>query len=235
MTDFINPSVMAMNIIRHIGNEIERTGHPIGQISGLCNISGGQSEELAGDIFLDLYERGIIRQSNPEPRLLDGYLFLNVSLSLEGWEQYEAEKQGKFDGNYGFLAMAFNRPDLDTFVSDVLKPAVKEAGYDLHHLEDKSRAGIIDNIMRVAIRDAKFVLVDLTHDNNGAYWEGGYAEGLGKPVIYLCEKEKFERSKEEGGGTHFDANHCTTVLWSEDSREEFCEKLLATLRRSIET
>ena len=45
--------------------------------------------------------------------------------------------------------------------------------------------------MRERIRDAAFVLVDLTHDNPGAYWEGGYAEGLGKPVIYICEASKF--------------------------------------------
>ena len=42
-------------------------------------------------------------------------------------------------------------------------------------MNDVSRAGVIDNIMRIEVRDAKFVLVDLTHDNNGAYWEAGYA------------------------------------------------------------
>ena len=46
--------------------------------------------------------------------------------------------------------------------------------------------------MVTSIRDAKFVIVDLTHDNHGAYWEAGYAEGLGKPVIYVCKKDKFE-------------------------------------------
>ena len=234
MTDYINPSMVAMNIIRYIGDEIHSTGEPVGQISSLSNIAGCQNEQIAIDIFLELYESGIIRQSNPDPKLFDGYIFSDVSLSLEGWDQYEAEKQGKLDGNYGFLAMAFNEPELDAFVKDVLKPAVRGAGYDLHHLEDKSRAGVIDNIMRVAIRDARFVLVDLTHDNNGAYWEGGYAEGLGKPVIYLCEKEKFQRSKEEGGGTHFDANHCTTILWSKVDPEEFSKDLIATLRRSLE-
>ena len=62
--------------------------------------------------------------------------------------------------------------------------------------------------MRVKIRDAKFVIADLTHDNNGAYWEAGYAEGLGKPVVYICEKTKFE---DKNNGTHFDVNHCTTL------------------------
>ena len=82
--------------------------------------------------------------------------------------------------------------------------------------------------MRTQIRDAAFVLVDLTHDNSGAYWEAGYGEGLGKPVIYICEQNKFDTEK-----THFDTNHCTTVAWSIGDPEPFVERLIATLRRSL--
>jgi len=38
----------------------------------------------------------------------------------------------------------------------------------------------------------------------------GYAEGLGKPVIYTCEKREFEEHS-----THFDTNHLHTVPWEE--------------------
>ena len=131
--------------------------------------------------------------------------------------------------------MEFNNSELEAFVEEVVKPTVKETlGYDLRDIRDISRAGVIDNILRVAIRDAKFVIVDLTHDNNGAYWEAGYAEGLDKPVVYICQREKFERSKEEGGGTHFDTNHCTTVLWSNDDNAGFRQQFAATLRNSLE-
>ena len=81
---------------------------------------------------------------------------------------------------------------------------------------------------REKIRDAAFVLVDLTHENSGAYWEAGYAEGLGKPVLYICERAKFEAAK-----THFDTNHLTTVLWEAHKPHEFIEQLIATLRRSL--
>ena len=82
--------------------------------------------------------------------------------------------------------------------------------------------------MRIEAWDAKFVLVDLTHDNNGAYWEAGYAEGLGKPVISLCEQGYFDAKK-----THFDTNHCTTFPWSRNDDEDFRSRLTATLRRSL--
>ena len=125
--------------------------------------------------------------------------------------------------------MQFGDPNFDLFVKEIVKPAVKEGtGYDLVNMDDVARAGVIDNIMRIQIRGATFVIADLTYDNSGAYWEAGYAEGLGKPVIYICEKEKFETQK-----THFDTNHCTTVPWSRDDDEGFRQKLTATILRSL--
>jgi len=125
--------------------------------------------------------------------------------------------------------MKFNDLELDLFVDNVVKPAIREAGYDLVDMRDVARAGVIDNIMRAQIADSAFVIVDLTHDNSGAYWEAGYAEGLGKPVIYICEKTKFEEAS-----THFDTNHCTTVPWSSDDPDGFHRELIATLRRSLD-
>lgn len=125
--------------------------------------------------------------------------------------------------------MEFGDKVLDPLIRDVVRPCIQEElKYDLVDMRNVARAGIIDNIMRAKIRDAAFLIVDLSHDNPGAYWEAGYAEGLGKPVIYICEKGKFDEHK-----THFDTNHCTTVLWATDREEEFGKQLVATLRRSL--
>ena len=224
MTETISPSVQAMNLIRYIGDEVLETGRPIKELSfspytgdlnnlineqpyGITEAIGARGGELASVLIEELQERGLVRMAEDPVTFLDGKNFQNVTLSLDGWDHYEAEKRGVLSGDYGFLARKFDEPELDNFVHDVLKPTVEEStGYKLHDMKDISRAGVIDNIMRIDVRDAKFVLVDLTHDNNGAYWEAGYAEGLGKPVIYLCEQGKFDAEK-----THFDTNHCTTV------------------------
>ena len=129
--------------------------------------------------------------------------------------------------------MKFNDPGLDSFVKDVVQPVVKEEiGYDLVDMRNVSQTGSIDNIMLVRIRDSAFVIADLTHDNHGAYWEAGYAEGLGKPVVYICEKTKFDEK-----GTHFDVSHYMTILWSnddpKDDSKEFRKKLVATLQHSL--
>ena len=181
------------------------------------------------ELVTELQQREIIRIGNTL-RTFEGLVFIDVNLTLDGWQQYEAEQRGALSGNHGFIAMKFGDRNLDSFVTDVVKPVIKEVGYDLVDMRDVSRAGVIDNIMRTQIRDAAFVLVDLTHDNSGAYWEAGYAEGLGKPVIYICEKTKFKNAS-----THFDTNHCTTVPWSRDDDEGFRQELIATLRRSLES
>ena len=151
-----------------------------------------------------------------------------VSLTLDGWERFESERRGELSGKDGFLALKFNDRDLDDFVMKVLKPAVTENfGCNLYDMRDVAKAGVIDNIMRVRIRDARFVIADLTHANQGVYWESGFAEGLGKPVIYICEASQFNK-------IHFDTNHCTTVKWSKDDTEAFKSEFVATLRRSLE-
>jgi hypothetical protein len=48
----------------------------------------------------------------------------------------------------------------------------------------------------------------VTHANNGADWEAGFAEGLGRPVIYTCRQEEWKERK-----VHFDTNHLATIIW----------------------
>jgi nucleoside 2-deoxyribosyltransferase len=89
---------------------------------------------------------------------------------------------------------------------------------------------LIDDRLRVEIRQSRFLLADLTHHNKGAYWEAGFAEGLGKPVIYLCRKDVFE---DKSQGTHFDTNHHLTVVWDLENLGEAAEKLKATIRATL--
>lgn len=223
------PAEQATNIIRYIGDEVSRSGQRLTSLPvGFFAIIGAPNPTLAGELTLELIERNLI-DGEPDRSMGTPPTILDANLTLYGWEQYESEKRGKISGSYGFIAMKFGDSVLDAFVANVVKPTVKAGiSYELFDMRDVTRAGIIDNIMRTQIRDSAFVIVDLTHDNFGAYWEAGYAEGLGKPVIYICERTKFEKAK-----THFDTNHCTTVVWSENDPDQFKIELIATLRRSL--
>ena len=85
-----------------------------------------------------------------------------------------------------FMAMKFGDSVLDGIVNEIFRSAVRDTGFDLRRLDDVPQAGLIDDRLRVEIQSSAFVIADLTHDNLGAYWEAGYAEGIGKPVIYTC-------------------------------------------------
>ena len=185
--NFNSPAVQAMNLIRYIGDRVLESGEPIRNLPCNLEISNSPSREFFIEIVEELYEQGILRMSEPQPLLSGDVIFSFVTLSLRGWEQYEAEKRGQFSGNYGFIAMQFNDPDLEVFVQEVVKPAVKDGiGYDLVDIRDVSRAGVIDNIMRVQIRDAAFVIAELSHDNLGAYWGSWLCRRAGKACyLYL--------------------------------------------------
>ena len=125
--------------------------------------------------------------------------------------------------------MQYGDEDLEAFAANHIKPVVTDTLYfALKDMRDISQAGVIDDLLRDALRKAKFVVADLTHGNNGAYWEAGFAEALDKPVVYICERERFNEVK-----THFDTNHCTTVFWSSNDPEKFREEFADTLRRSL--
>ncbi len=231
-----SPIVQAAHMIRFIGDEVRWSGEDLkGLPDHLHAVIGAPGRQSAIDLAIELHNGRLLRlnPSGAAGTIGDSArpisMPTDITLTLDGWQRYEDERRGRFEGRYGFVAMQFGDPELESFVKQVLKPATKEMGYDLVDMRDVARAGVIDNIMRTQIRDSAFVIADLTHDNSGAYWEAGYAEGLGKPVIYICESAKFDEDS-----THFDTNHCTTVPWSDDDPERFRRKLIATLRRSLD-
>lgn len=223
------PAIQANNMIRFIGDQVNETGTQLETPPGFYAVVGCPNPILAGNLLIELIGRGWVEGIDARDSV-DTSHFLDLNLKLAGWEQYEGLRRGQLSSRTAFLALRFGDPTLEEFVQSTIKPCIKdELSFDLVDMRDVARAGVIDNIMRQQIRDSAFVLVDLTHDNSGAYWEAGYAEGLGKPVVYLCEKTKFDAMK-----THFDTNHCTTVIWSVDDRVRFRAELVATVRRSLE-
>lgn len=151
-----------------------------------------------------------------------------IMLTFDGWLRYDQLKRQSTSGPRAFMAMEYNDPILDEKIFPKYKSETKVAGFDLVKLTEVSRAGSIDEQLRVEIRRARFLVADLTHDNSGAYWEAGFAEGLGKPVIYTCEKGIFESS-----GTHFDTNHSHTILWDADDPVKAARELKATIRATL--
>src|SRR5262245_55192787 len=131
-----------------------------------------------------------------------------MRLTFEGWRRYDTLLRAAPETRVAFMAMGYSNADVQTAFEKCFIPAVDATGFKLRRLDQKPTAGLIDNRVRVEIRTARFLVADLTDENRGAYWEAGFAEGLGRPVFYTCEEGKFEKQK-----THFDTEHLQTVRW----------------------
>ncbi len=108
-----------------------------------------------------------------------------LSLTIDGWARYEELHKVRSESRTAFMAMKFGDDVLDRVVLECFKPAVARAGFELRKLTDEQPAGLIDNQIRSAILSGRFVVADLSHGSHGAYWEAGFAEGLGLPVLHL--------------------------------------------------
>lgn len=235
-----SPGEQAVNIVRWLGDRLVDAADSLDALPLNFFLEvGAPSPRRAGQIIEQLIDDGTSVGGVSLPRILmsapsgsareDKLGAQALDLTLRGWGRYESERRGDFAGNYGFVALQFGHEPLDVLLRDYAKPAIKEElGFDLLDMRDAARAGVIDNVMREKIRDSAFVIADLSTGNSGAYWEAGYAEGLGKPVLYIGERTKFGST-----GTHFDTNHCTTVIWEVGYESQFVAQLTATLRRSL--
>jgi len=145
-------------------------------------------------------------------------------LTLKGWNRVDQLHHAQIASRFAFFARRFSNPELDDIFENCLRPAVKQTGYELRTVVQK--AGLIDSVIEDEIRRCRFLLADLSDDNAGAYWESGFAEGLGKPVIYICKADKM-------GNVHFDTNHRHTIPWDSMEMDETAKKLKAVIRNTL--
>ena len=220
-----DPVEQSENLLRAIGSKIKIASESI-KINAqyFSAVIGAKDSENVDYIGEYLENKNLIKyeiEGSGKPNRI-------IGLTVEGWEKYHELKTGSVDTTLAFMAMKFDDPELDQVYSDHIKPTVDGTGFELRKLNDIPKAGLIDNHIRAEIRRSRLLLADLTHGNNGAYWEAGYAEGIGIPVIYLCKKAYFDEGK-----THFDTNHHTTVLWSQDTMQDDMKNLTATIRNTF--
>lgn len=198
-----------------------------------------EENAIAAVGVVDISSLGFLASQAIEAGLLKGeaaefmggsWILHSLQLTLAGWKIFEDLQRGKSTSRIAFMAMQFGDVELDCVYKSYFKTGVATTGFDLKRVDEGQPAGLIDDRLRVEIRQCRFLIADLTHQNRGAYWEAGFAEGLGKPVIYTCRKDVFE---DKAKGTHFDTNHHLTVVWESDKLDDAVERLKATIRATL--
>lgn len=112
--------------------------------------------------------------------------WVKISLMPVGYARIDELQKNNTNSRTVLIAMKFG--DDTKKLREAIREGVKKAKYSPIFIDEVQHNDLITPELLKQIKDSKFVVVDLTHQNNGEYFEEGYAMGLGKPVIQLCKK-----------------------------------------------
>ena len=148
---------------------------------------------------------------------LNEYVF---SILPKGYARIDELQKDVTRGVDAFVAMQFGEETLE--LRDAIRRGISDAGYNAIFIDEVEHNEFITPELLKHIKDCKFLVVDLSHQNNGAYFEEGYAFGLGRPVIQLCKA---------GVELHFDIRQKNTIFWDKESDipEKLKNRIIATI------
>jgi len=129
-----------------------------------------------------------------------------ITITPIGYQRIDKLQRDTGEGRNVLVAMKFG--DDTKNLREAIKLGIRDAGYNPILIDEVEHNELITPELLSYIRNSKFVVVDLTHQNNGAYFEEGYAMGVGKPVIQLCKS---------GTKLHFDIAQKNTIIWDMES------------------
>ena len=129
---------------------------------------------------------------------------------------YDLEKF-KTNNKNAFVAMKFG-PET-TGIREAIRKGISNSGYNAIFIDEKIHNHQIVPVMIDEIKKAKFLVMDCTYPNCGAYYEAGIAFGEEKEVIITCKNDVFN-SKDH---PHFDIFQKQTLVWEDE--DDLSEKL----------
>ena len=129
------------------------------------------------------------------------------------------ELKANVDSSQVFVAMWFSEEMTACFEKGI-RPAVEASGFRAMRIDQKEHINKIDDEIIAEIRRSRFLVADFTQGSDGArggvYYEAGFAQGLGLPVIFTCRENSVQT-------LHFDTNHYNHIVWN--TPEELCANL----------
>ena len=151
----------------------------------------------------------------------------NYQFSKEGLELIDDfVRENEFSSKV-FVAMGFGNDDsLRKSISDV----IEGCGYTPIIFTDYQHNNQIMPEIFAQIKESRFVIMETTVNNYGAYYEAGIARGMGKDVIIVCRDTTFN-SKGKKKRPHFDIMQESIVVWN--NMNDLKKKLDTRIRNTI--
>ena len=148
------------------------------------------------------------------------------SISAAGWQYIEKLRKKHAETKQGFIAMSF-APEAE-YIRKAFRSAIQAAGYVPMVIDEKEHNHQIVPELLYEIDKSRFLVLDVTYPNYGAYYEAGYALGKGKEVIICCKKDVFE-DKDRYVQPHFDIAQTSQIRWKNE------EDLIKRLKKRIDS
>lgn len=145
-------------------------------------------------------------------------------ITPEGWRRIEALRIATSVSRQAFVAMWFNNSTNDAWEKG-LKPGIEASKYyTALRIDKKEFNNKIDDEIIAEIRRSGLLVADFTGHRGGAYFEAGFAMGLGIPVIWTCAEADI-------GGAHFDTRQYNHIVWKtpQDLADQLDKRIRATV------
>jgi len=142
----------------------------------------------------------------------------------KGWDRIEDLIRTVSNSDEVFIAMKFGKSDIIEALNEAIIPALKYCNYKPILADKPPTLGKICDKILSDIRRCAFVVADFTYQNQGVYFEAGFALALGKPVVWCCKKKDVSK-------LHFDTRQYNHILWNdaEDLKEQLIDRIGATI------
>ncbi len=129
-----------------------------------------------------------------------------------------------------FVAMRFGSEDTDEVYDRSIKSVIRSLGFTPVRIDRKTHNDYIDRRILKEIESSHLAVVDLTYARPSVYYEAGYAEAKGLPVVYTARVDHLNRMSEDSLRVHFDLSMKPVVSWEEGQLNGFEHELTKRLR-----
>jgi hypothetical protein len=158
-------------------------------------------------------------------------------LGVAAYDRMDSSRKAGAETDQAFVAMWFHK-SLHGAFDNGIEPAIRRAGYRAIRIDRKEHNNKIDDEIIGEIRKSRFVVADFTCgtvqsdgalyaiSRGGVYYEAGFAQGLGTPVIWTVRSDQID-------SVHFDTRQYNHIAWTtpEELQQKLFHRVIAVLGR----
>jgi hypothetical protein len=214
---------------------LQYLGHQITQLGAFLTVGGSNEKDTLR--LLAETESQNLQELSHLFRMLEASEFLQgnfntdggarIQPSVRGWEELDNLRRPRTDSAQAFVAMWFNELTIEAYTNGI-EPALRATGYKPIRIDKKEHNNKIDDEILAEIRRSRFLVADFTCEpksvRGGVYYEAGFAQGLGIPVIWTCKETSLN-------DLHFDTRQYSHIVWKTpaDLFEQLKNRIGATI------